>query len=212
VFSKLQDKKIKNIQKIISSKNQTKPRLNMTMKRLSRKQIIVPINSENTKNFMKDMNTHVTNINRALKNIKSDITADFIQLNNKEVVITTNKVAGTLDLQTIEKYIKNINNIESNYVEALKLPQLKSYLKIISIFYILEDANLPITADMVKKIIKDNHIFNNIILVLRPRVIKISLKSDTSIIWFDIWDIQSGSRAKGLINRYFNVGSYIAII
>ena len=212
MFSKLQDKKIKNIQKIISSKNQTKPRLNMTMKRLSRKQIIVPINSENTKNFMKDMNTHVTNINRALKNIKSDITADFIQLNNKEVVITTNKVAGTLDLQTIEKYIKNINNIESNYVEALKLPQLKSYLKIISIFYILEDANLPITADMVKKIIKDNHIFNNIILVLRPRVIKISLKSDTSIIWFDIWDIQSGSRAKGLINRYFNVGSYIAII
>jgi len=113
VFPKLQDKKIKNIQKIISSKNQTKPRLNMTMKRLSRKQIIVPMNSENTKNFMKDTNTHVTNINRALKNIKSDITADFIQLNNKEV-ITTNKVAGTLDLQTIEKYIKNINNIESN--------------------------------------------------------------------------------------------------
>jgi len=33
-----------------------------------------------------------------------------------------------------------------------------------------------------------------------------------SIIWIDIWDIQSGSRAKGLINRCFNVGRYITTI
>jgi len=76
----------------------------------------------------------------------------------------------------------------------------------------LEDANSPITADIVEKIIKDNHIFNNVILVLRPRVIKVSLKSDMSIIWFDIWDAQSDSRAKGLINRCFNMGNYIATI
>ena len=33
-----------------------------------------------------------------------------------------------------------------------------------------------------------------------------------SIIWFDIWDIQSGSRAKSLINWCFNVGRYITTI
>jgi len=33
-----------------------------------------------------------------------------------------------------------------------------------------------------------------------------------AIIWLDIWDVQSNSKAKGLVNRYFNVGSYIAII
>ena len=33
-----------------------------------------------------------------------------------------------------------------------------------------------------------------------------------SIIWIDIWDVQSGSKAKGLINQYFNVGKYIATI
>jgi len=76
----------------------------------------------------------------------------------------------------------------------------------------LKDANLPITADMVEKIIKYNQIFNNIVLVLRLKVIKISLKSDMFIIWFDIWDVQSDSRAKGLINRCFNVGNYIATI
>jgi len=33
-----------------------------------------------------------------------------------------------------------------------------------------------------------------------------------SIIWIDIWDVQSGSKAKMLINRCFNVGQYIATI
>ena len=28
----------------------------------------------------------------------------------------------------------------------------------------------------------------------------------------DIWDIQSSSRAKSLINQYFNVGKYITTI
>ena len=67
------------------------------MKRLLRKQNIIPISSENIKNFMKDISTHVTNINRALKNNKLDIAADFIQSDNKEVVIITNKVVGTLN-------------------------------------------------------------------------------------------------------------------
>jgi len=49
-----------------------------------------------------------------LKNIKSDVMANFICVENKGLVITTNKVAGALNLQTIEKYMKNTNNIEAN--------------------------------------------------------------------------------------------------
>jgi len=64
----------------------------------------------------------------------------------------------------------------------------------------------------VETILKQNHIFDNISLVLRPRVIKISSKSDISIVWIDIWDVQSGSNIKMLINRCFNVGRYIATI
>ena len=33
-----------------------------------------------------------------------------------------------------------------------------------------------------------------------------------SIVWIDIWDIQSGSNAKMLINRCFNIGRYIITI
>ena len=61
-------------------------------------------------------------------------------------------------------------------------------------------------------ILKQNHIFDNISLASKPRVIKVSPKSDMSIIWLDIWDVQSSSNAKMLINRCFNVGNYITTI
>ena len=100
-FPNLQNKKIKNIQKIIRGENKPKPKFNMTMKRPSRKQIIIPMNIDNKIQFMKDSSTHIANINRTLKNIKSEV-ADFMQLENSGIVITTNKVAAPLNLQTIE--------------------------------------------------------------------------------------------------------------
>jgi len=73
VFSNLQNKKIENIQKIIRSEDKPKPKFNMTMKELSRKQIIVPMNIDNKMQFIKESSTYITNINKALKisNLKS---------------------------------------------------------------------------------------------------------------------------------------------
>ena len=76
----------------------------------------------NANNFMNDSSTHVTNINRALKNIKSQVMADFIRIEKSRLVITTNKVASNLNLQTIEKYMKNSYSIDVNNVESLRLP------------------------------------------------------------------------------------------
>jgi len=61
----------------------------------------------------------------------------------------------------------------------------------------------------IEMFLKQNHIFDNISLASKPRVIKVSPKSNMLIVWIDIWDVQSGSNAKMLINRCFNVGSYI---
>jgi len=61
-------------------------------------------------------------------------------------------------------------------------------------------------------ILKQNKIFDNINLVSKSRVIKVSPKSDMSIIWIDIWNVQSGKKAKGLINWCFNVSKYITTI
>ena len=65
------------------------------------------MNSENANKFIKESRSYVTNINRTLKNIKSEVMADFIHMENSGLVIMTNKVTSALDLQTIKKYIKN---------------------------------------------------------------------------------------------------------
>jgi len=98
MFLKLQDKKIKHIQKIISGENKLKPCLNMTTKGPSRKQVIILINTENRNCFIKELSAHVYNINIVLKNIKLEIIADFICSDNKDIIITTNKVVSMLDL------------------------------------------------------------------------------------------------------------------
>ena len=54
-------------------------------------------------------------------------------MENSGLVIITNKVASALNLQTIEKYVKNTYNIKANHVKSPRLPQSKSFLKIISV-------------------------------------------------------------------------------
>ena len=78
------------------------------------------MSSINSERSMAVSNKYVANINRLLKDIKSDIMADFIWADYKCLVITTNKVAATLNLNTIESYIKNINAIDFNKVMSSK--------------------------------------------------------------------------------------------
>ena len=144
------------------------------------------MNDENTIKFVKNSNIHVININRNLKNIKSDIIANFICVKNKGVIIATNKVASPLDLQTIEKYVKNSQCIEVDYVEFPRLPQSKSYLKIIGTSYLSEQNNACIISEDIENILKNTHIFNNMVLALKLRIIKVSPKSNIATIWIDI--------------------------
>ena len=70
--------------------------------------------------FVKDLSTHIININRILKNIKSNTMADFIYVKNKGIVITTNNIASLLDLQAIEQYVKSTAYVESEHVQSSK--------------------------------------------------------------------------------------------
>jgi len=62
----------------------------------------------------------------------------------------------------------------SEDIQAPRLPQSKSYLKIIGIMYLMENTNIPINSEFIETVIKLSHIFNNLSLTFRPRVIKIS--------------------------------------
>ena len=160
----------------------------MTTKDPSQKQVIVPMNNNVAKEFVKDSNSHVSNINQALKAIKSNTIADFICIKDKGIVVITNNVSSGLDLQEIEKYIKTSLSSNADKVSMARLPQSKLYLKIVGIPFISKKTNNRISSDKIEGVLKNNHIFNNIVLALKSCIIKVSPKSDMSIIWIDIWD------------------------
>jgi len=155
---------------------------------------------------------YITNINRLLKGIKSKISANFIHSNNKKVVVITNKIVIFSDLNIVKKYMKELNNVNSNDIISPKLPQFKSYLKILDIPYFIDNINLSVISNIIQRVIKTTHIFDNTVLAFYFCIIKASLKSNMVIVWVDIWDFQNHTKAKLLINRYFNIEYYITTI
>jgi len=213
MFPSIGAKKIDQINEIVKGSPKPKHQINMMTKGPSHKQVIFPMSSDNRDRFMKNSAIHIANLNRNLNNTKSKVSVDVICPDPSGITIITNKVSQASNLTIIEKYVKNSENINLSQVDMPCLPQSKSYLKIIGIPY-FPNGNLQdcLNTSDVKTIIKQNHIFNNITLASKPRVIKVSPKLDMDIIWIDIWDVQSGVKAKGLVNRYFNFGSFIATI
>jgi len=84
---------------------------------------------------MKNSAIHITNLNRILKNAKSEVLVDFICSDSVGITVITNKVSLPSGLLIIENYVKNSENIDSSQVDSPWLPQSKSYLKIIGISF-----------------------------------------------------------------------------
>ena len=118
-----------------SREGSKKPRINMTTRGPLRKEVIILMAKHIAELIVNSAYTHITNVNKCLKNSKSDIVADFICIINNGIIITTNKPANDLNLSTIEKYLKSIQNVDSDSIESLCLLKSKSYMKIIGLPY-----------------------------------------------------------------------------
>jgi len=55
-----------------------KPRINMTTRGPSRKEVIIPMAKHIAELIINSAHIHIVNINKCLKNFKSDIITDFI--------------------------------------------------------------------------------------------------------------------------------------
>ena len=190
------------VEKMLKAKNSgggmKKPKINMTTREQSRREVIILMTKANAKLIVNSAHIHVSNVNKCLENSKSDTFADFIQSNVNGIIITTNKPASNLDLSTIEKYLKNIQNVNPDSIESSCLPKSKSYMKIVGLPY---SSKLGVmTPDIIEGVLKDSHLFKNAILASKPRIIKASPKSNKVVVWVDIWDSQSSSCAKNIIN------------
>ena len=183
MFPKLQNWKIDQIQEIINEgESKPKPHINMTTKSLSCKQIIIPMNKETANKYIKDVSNYISSINWALKVIKSKIVTNFIYIDDRGIIISTNNITLLSDPQKVEKIVKNLLQDNDDQIASPYLPQSKSYLKIVGISYVNKQINTHISPKDIKKILKSNHIFNDMVLTSRPRVIKVSFKSDMAII------------------------------
>jgi len=69
-----------------------------------------------------------------------------------------------------------------------------------------------ISSDFIEGVLKETHLFNGVTLASKSHIIKASPKLDMAVVWLDIWDSQSGSLAKNIINCRFNIRRFIATI
>ena len=92
-FSALNTEKIDQINNIVKGVAKLKPKIQMTTKGLSRKQVIILMSKENIDSFMKNSSLHVANINRQFRNAKSEILVDYICAEPLGITIVTNKVS-----------------------------------------------------------------------------------------------------------------------
>ena len=183
MFPSLNAQKIDQVNNIVNGQTKAKLRIKITTKGLSRKHVIIPMSSDNVSSFMKNSSLHVANINRSLQNAKTDVLVDYIRSDNTGISVIVNKVAQQSDMSIIDNYIKNSNDVNSLQVEDARLPMSKSYLKIISIpYYPYSDHQTKLTSNDIKNILKQNHIFDNISLASKLRVIKVSPKLDMALV------------------------------
>jgi len=167
-FPKLLNKKIEEINKTIFSKvDKLRPRINMMTKSPSRKQIIVSMSIDNANKFISVSSEHIANLNRSLRNTKTDLMVDFIYTDHQGLIVISNRVVSQSEISIVSTYIKNCSNIDTNDIQDTCLPQSKSYL---SIPYIM------------KSFIKTSHIFDNINITSKLWVVKVSPKSNMAIV------------------------------
>ena len=117
-FPSIGTKKINQINDIVKESSKPKSHIQMTTKGPSKKQIIILMDNENNTKFMKNSSIHIANINRNLRNTKSEVLADFIYSDPLGVTIVTNKISLPSNLLVIENYVRNLENINSSQVDS----------------------------------------------------------------------------------------------
>ena len=171
----------------------------------------MPLTAFDTLNVINKANVHVGQLNTLFKAHKSKINTDCIRETSNGITITTGSVAAPSDLTIIEQYFKGLDDVESNNISP-RLPQSKSFLKILGIPYTDPSSASPINSMQIKSILTKLTMLKDITLASPPRVIRASKNSDMAVIWVDIWDSQNSTKAKTIINRSFNYGKHIATI
>jgi len=150
-FLSLLIKKIVEVNNIFNKSKSVKPWIKMTTKRLLRKQIIVLMDKMNVSIIINNANAFISKIKNHLHNSNLNTSANFIWLENNKVIITTNQITSSQNINIIKKCIKESENINLENIDNLQLSKSKLYLKILGLFYLVE--NQLITSEIISEAI-----------------------------------------------------------
>ena len=81
----------------------------------------MPISKTNVSTIICNTNASINNINKYLQESNSNTITDFIWLKNYKVTIITNQATSFQDINTIKKYTKDSENINSEYIKKPRL-------------------------------------------------------------------------------------------
>ena len=199
-----------------SQGSSSRPSASRTLKIMTqgptRHQVLVPLDSAATELIVANAASAVLSCNKGLVEACSKLRVESVHKAWDGVSMSTNSVVSAAELEVIKQWLKKTAGLgESTEVEP-RLPQSKSFLKILSVPYWDSKSSLPITPAQVEAALSNSPLFEGISLASTPCIMKASPSSDMSVIWIDIWDSQKHSKGKTLINRSFNFGRHTATV
>jgi len=133
-FPSLPASKILEMHKAGQKNNNPTPRVQTTTKRPSRKNVLIPLEPTHKNLIYNKANEHVAALNNLFKSYKSKVRVDCFRLSLNGMSITTSEVASPSDLSIMEKYFKGLEDLSNTDISP-RLPQSKSYLKILGVPY-----------------------------------------------------------------------------
>ena len=125
--------------------------------------------------------------NRGLVKAYFKLRVELVHKAWNRISISTNFVASAAKLEVIKQWLKKVAGLATSTVVDY-LPQFKSFLKILGVFYWGNNSSLPITQAQVESVIANTLIFEGVVLASCPCIMKVFPSSDMFVIWIDIWD------------------------
>jgi len=120
--------------------------------------------------------------NKSLVSAHSKLRVESVCKAWDDISMSTNSVASAAELEVIKQWLKKTAGLgEVTEVEP-RLPQSKSFLKVLDVPYWDSKTSLPVTPAQVIETLSSSPLFEGITLASIPHIMKASPSSDMSII------------------------------
>ena len=176
----------------VSQESPSHPSVSRTLKMITqgptRHQVLIPLAPAATEMVVANAASAVEFCNKGLVSAHSKLRVESVHKAWDGISMSTNSVASVAELEVIKQWLKKTAGLgEVTEVEP-RLPQSKSFLKVLGVPYWDSKTSLPVTPAQVAEALSSSPLFEGVTLASMPCIMKASPSSDMSVIWIDIWD------------------------